>query len=88
MATSLQDALLRFPRPYYLAAIASLGTLVLLRSLRHGPVAMIPSPRETVLPHLTPEEAQQLPYPPDPLPGRRDVDSPLGEYRDVCPPAR
>lgn len=35
------------------------------------------SPRETLLPKLTEAEIVALPYPPDVLPGGRDVDSPV-----------
>jgi hypothetical protein len=38
---------------------------------------IIPSPRETLLPNLTEAEIAELPYPPDVLPGGRDVDSPV-----------
>ena len=34
---------------------------------------LIRSPRETLLPNLTPAEQDQLDYPPDILPGARDV---------------
>ncbi|OAP54940.1 hypothetical protein AYL99_10640 [Fonsecaea erecta] len=39
------------------------------------------SPRVTVLPKLSPEEIAALPYPPDVLPGARDVDTPFGSIR-------
>ncbi|GME39649.1 putative alpha beta hydrolase family protein [Neofusicoccum parvum] len=39
------------------------------------------SPRTTLLPTLSPEEASQLPYPPDVLPGARDVTTPYGSLR-------
>ncbi|EXJ71117.1 uncharacterized protein A1O5_06110 [Cladophialophora psammophila CBS 110553] len=39
------------------------------------------SPRVTVLPKLSPEEIASIPYPPDVLPGARDVDSPYGSIR-------
>jgi hypothetical protein len=75
------------PRVYWLAGVATLGALLLRRSLRTSTTPspstlphVIPSPKDTLLPHLTADEASQLPYPPDPLPGRRDVRSALGEY--------
>lgn len=37
-----------------------------------------PSPRETQLPRLSPEAINELPYPPDVLPGGRDVETPYG----------
>ncbi|KAK5084073.1 hypothetical protein LTR70_008053 [Exophiala xenobiotica] len=40
-----------------------------------------PSPRKTLLPNLTEAERLNLPYPPDALPGARDVDSPYGTFR-------
>lgn len=40
-----------------------------------------PSPRKTLLPSLTEAERFNLPYPPDALPGARDVDSPYGTFR-------
>ena len=41
----------------------------------------IPSPRETLLPHLSPEQVAALPYPPHLLPGGRDVNTPYGTMR-------
>ncbi|KAH9217342.1 Alpha/Beta hydrolase protein [Leptodontidium sp. 2 PMI_412] len=38
-------------------------------------------PATTVLPFLTQEEKDKLPYPPDAYPGARDVDSPYGSTR-------
>ncbi|KAF2440533.1 alpha/beta-hydrolase [Karstenula rhodostoma CBS 690.94] len=70
---------------YLLAGVAALSTWVYLTSIRPPTVSnkphIIPSPKDSLLPHLTAEEANQLPYPPDPLPGRRDVDSALGSTR-------
>ena len=89
MALALQDCLPR--RAGYsllpsclLAGAACLGTLAYLRSISsplsttHEPKITL-SPKDTALPWLTLQETQALPYPPDPLPGRRDVGSPLGE---------
>ncbi|KAK3354891.1 alpha/beta-hydrolase [Neurospora tetraspora] len=39
---------------------------------------IIPSPRATQLPQLSKEEISSLPYPPDALPGARDVETPYG----------
>ncbi|KAL6243872.1 hypothetical protein RBB50_009306 [Rhinocladiella similis] len=39
------------------------------------------SPRSTLLPRLSDAEKGQLPYPPDVLPGARDVDTPYGSIR-------
>lgn len=43
--------------------------------------AITASPRKTLLPNLTQAENLELPYPPDALPGARDVDSPFGSFR-------
>ncbi|KAK4232242.1 Alpha/Beta hydrolase protein [Podospora fimiseda] len=56
----------------------ALGTII-----RSGPSKKqyIESPRASQLPRLTKEEIQQLPYPPDALPGGRDVDTPYGRLK-------
>jgi len=41
----------------------------------------IPSPRETLIPYLSPAQAAALPYPPDLYPGARDVATPYGTMR-------
>ncbi|KAL6718512.1 hypothetical protein ACLMJK_004604 [Lecanora helva] len=41
----------------------------------------IPSPRTTLLPHLSSSELFALPYPPNLLPGARDVKTPYGTMR-------
>lgn len=76
----------RFLAPQiYLIAGASLGGLLLLRhvstSLRTDRFKTILSPRDSILPKLLAEEVEELPYPPDALPGARDVDSPYGSTR-------
>jgi hypothetical protein len=38
---------------------------------------IIPGPKKTLIPKLTEAEIDALPYPPDALPGGRDVDSPV-----------
>ncbi|KIW26243.1 uncharacterized protein PV07_09356 [Cladophialophora immunda] len=43
--------------------------------------SIVRSPRVTVLPKLSPEEIAAIPYPPDVLPGARDVDTPYGSIR-------
>lgn len=75
---------------FYLAVGATIGisasliTTVLLNNnsnpsrKRHTP---IPSPLKTHLPHLSPAEIAALPYPPDILPGGRDVDTPYGTIK-------
>jgi hypothetical protein len=70
--------------PYVLIGGASLGTLLLLRTLSGAFTStkpkVIPSPREKVL-QLSAEEGTILPYPLDALPGGRDVESPYGSIR-------
>ena len=88
MPLTLQDYLRRggpsLLPSYLLTGAACLGTLVYLRSISSSlstrEPEITPSPKETALPWLTLQETENLPYPPDPLPGRRDVGSPLGEY--------
>lgn len=41
----------------------------------------IPSPRATLIPFISAAEADALPYPPDALPGARDVDTLYGTMR-------
>ena len=42
---------------------------------------VIRSPRDTLIPFLSPEEADSLAYPPNFLPGARDVETPYGTMR-------
>ncbi|OCL00885.1 alpha/beta-hydrolase [Cenococcum geophilum 1.58] len=66
------------------AGVASLGILLLrsfTNSLKSDHPKIILSPKDTVLPNLPREEIKSLPYPPDALPGARDVDSPYGSTR-------
>ncbi|KAF2205957.1 alpha/beta-hydrolase [Delitschia confertaspora ATCC 74209] len=73
--------------PLYLSATAaSLGIFILVRSFRSSALsyeeaAIIPSPRETLFSQLSQKEIENLPYPPDALPGARDVDTPYGSIR-------
>jgi hypothetical protein len=46
----------------------------------HGP-RTLPPPQEAVLRTLSEEEIKILPYPPDAMPGARDVDTPFGSIR-------
>lgn len=70
---------------YLFAGAASFGTLSLLGSIRRSLESdrphLLPSPRETILPQLSKEDIKNLPYPPDALPGARDIDSPYGRIR-------
>jgi hypothetical protein len=71
--------------PYVQIGAASVGTLLVLgtitSALRSAPSTIIPSPVQSKLPQLSEEEIQQLPYPPDAVPGGRDVNSPYGTVR-------
>lgn len=51
----------------------------LFRSSRRA--IIFPSPQKTLLPNLSDVEKSDLPYPPDVLPGARDVDTPYGSIR-------
>ena len=67
-------------------AVTSLAASTFVRPRRYlnEPAALrrtIASPRETLLPHLTPEQAATLPYPPNLFPGARDVETPYGVMR-------
>jgi hypothetical protein len=67
-------------------AAASLFTLFRLYNAISTPPSsnfprIIPSPVTTLLPQLSEEEAQKLPYPTDVFPGARDVETPYGSIR-------
>ena len=65
-----------------LAVGFTLGFLVTeLYQYRRGHDPIIQSPRETLLPYLSSSEIAKLPYPPDALPGARDIPSPHGSLR-------
>lgn len=61
------------------AAVALLA--IATKTALAGSGKVVLSPRETVLPGLTEEEKAKLPYPPDALPGARDVSSPYGTFK-------
>lgn len=42
---------------------------------------IVPSPRSHLLTNLSKDELAKLPYPPDTLPGGRDINSPYGSIR-------
>ncbi|KAF2109310.1 Alpha/Beta hydrolase protein [Lophiotrema nucula] len=70
---------------YLFAGAACLGTYAIWRTISSNALESspksIPSPAKTVLPHLSRKETRRLPYPPDALPGVRDVESPYGSIR-------
>ncbi|KAI4929298.1 uncharacterized protein J4E92_004962 [Alternaria infectoria] len=70
---------------YAIIGAASVGGLSILWALTSSSKAArrppIPSPRDSLLPDLSPEDAAELPYHPAALPGARDVDSPWGTIR-------
>jgi hypothetical protein len=71
---------------YVVAGVASAAAFIAYQSYNRSvkqarQKAVIPSPLTTLLPKLSVEERRRLPYPPDILPGARDVDSPYGSIR-------
>ena len=75
----------KYRAPTYTLAVAALAFLIGRISARRNSTSSskkpISSPRETILPSLTDADKAGLPYPPDALPGARDVDSPYGTFR-------
>lgn len=73
-------------RPMLSAGLVCLSAALLLRPLLFLPIRppfsnsrrIIPSPRLSLLPHLTALEVTKLPYPPSALPGSRAVPTPFG----------
>ncbi|KAI1107956.1 alpha/beta-hydrolase [Jackrogersella minutella] len=64
-----------------IAAAAWLSVDSILKPRRMKKDLIAPSPLTTVLPALQEQEAADLPYPPDALPGGRDVLTPYGSIR-------
>ena len=66
-----------------LTGVAIFATGFIARGLLTRPdsTKIVRSPRDTLLPELSSVERSKLPYPPDSLPGARDVDSPYGTIR-------
>lgn len=62
------------------AAATAAFSLSAFFSMRRKAV-FTPSPRKTILPTLSAQEVAALPYPPDVLPGWRDVATPYGSIR-------
>ena len=79
---------LREQWPWVAVAVA-FGGLYVSRACAREQQSSILSPRSTLLPSLSPEEISNLAYPPEALPGGRDVDSPYGNLRvyEWGPPA-
>ena len=72
------------PRVQASLAVLAVGLTLVLRSQSSRlsqEQKVIPSPRLTLLPRLSDAETADLPYPPDVLPGARDVSSPYGSLR-------
>jgi hypothetical protein len=72
----------------FIIATSAATTLVLSGAIKNTlnpiPKQIIPSPRASVLPGLSKEEQDELPYPPNLFPGARDVDSPVGPIHITC----
>ena len=62
------------------AVVLTLLSLTLRRARQPRPRTIL-SPRGTLLPNISPQQAAALPYPPDILPGSRDVTTPYGIMR-------
>ena len=75
------------PSMAVILASASIATLVaVLRLMRSSTQSKplrrtIPSPRDTLIPFMSGQQAANLPYPPKLLPGARDVSTPYGTMR-------
>jgi hypothetical protein len=59
------------------AATTLIFSEIAKRKLNPAPKQIIPSPRASLLPSLSKEGQEELPYPPDVFPGPRDVASPV-----------
>ena len=79
----LRDTSLHIDRQILLASSSAFALGLLLRGFlligKRGQI--ISSPRATLLPKLSVEQHAKLPYPPDSLPGARDVETPYGSIR-------
>ncbi|KAI0855818.1 alpha/beta-hydrolase [Xylaria cubensis] len=64
-----------------LVAAAWIGKTLSWRLERGKKTLYEPSPGKTLIPALSKDEIQKLPYPPDALPGGRDVETPYGSIR-------
>ena len=78
-----------YPTSIYSTIVAITISLACLLFYRFVPILVgrrssytaIPSPRTTLLPYLSEAQISELPYPPDILPGARDVETPYGVMR-------
>jgi hypothetical protein len=61
--------------------LAAFALARLIGTLQTASPKSIPSPRVTQLSKLSEIEQAKLPYPPDVLPGARDVDSPVSHVK-------
>lgn len=84
----MPDFQLRLPSTYVTAGALSVSLLLVAKSLLSSSSndddsypKPLPSPRTTLLPHLSAQEIADLPYAPDALPGARHVDTPYGSMR-------
>lgn len=71
--------------PYGCAALGGISVYLFIKSFQylsdnHDP-PIIESPLRSLIPKLSREQVEQLPYPPDAIPGRRDVHTPYGTMR-------
>jgi hypothetical protein len=68
--------------PYLVGGLATFGAFAILRTLKAF-TGSLTTAKSKPIPPPKPrkEELAQLPYPPDALPGARDVDSPYGVTR-------
>lgn len=88
MDSLFPTTLLRRYEHHFPLLAAGLLSLACVFALRYSPSSSarksqstIRSPRATLLPQLSEDEIASLPYPPDVLPGARDVASPYGTVR-------
>ncbi|KAI0450706.1 alpha/beta-hydrolase [Xylaria acuta] len=64
-----------------LVAAACIGKSLTRRLVGRRQALYEPSPGKTIIPTLSEDEIKELPYPPDALPGGRDVETPYGSVR-------
>ena len=81
--TDMPAITLNLDRRLVLTTATAFGLGLLVRGFLLAPRKshVIESPLTTLLPDLSPERLSKLPYPPDSLPGARDVRTPYGSVR-------